>query len=170
MSALGNRSSPATAPTGRPGNRRPGALYTQQASLARDAAAQVAQGSADSTGLSIGDIDIFGGVQGYDQKVSDYIAGQVAVGTRTITASGAVQADDYLILANATTGAIVLTLPGAAANNGRVLTVKKTDAGANTVTVDGSGAETIDGAATHVLALQYDTVTVISDGTGWARQ
>lgn len=46
-------------------------------------------------------------------------------------------------------------------------TIMKTDAAAFAITVDGNGAETINGAATYVLNARYSCVTVVSDGTEW---
>jgi len=48
-------------------------------------------------------------------------------------------------------------------------TIKKTDASANAVTVDGNGAETIDGSTTVSLAAQWDFITVVSNGTNWIK-
>lgn len=59
------------------------------------------------------------------------------------------------------------TLPPAASAKWRKYTIKKTDATANTVTIDADGAETIDGAASIALGSQYESVTVQSDGTQW---
>lgn len=87
--------------------------------------------------------------------------------TRTVTAAYTAQAHDYTIRADATAAAFSVTLPPAALLSGKVLTIKKVDASANAVTVDGNGAEEIDGAATFSLAAQYDAVTVQSFGTGW---
>lgn len=87
--------------------------------------------------------------------------------TRTIAATGSVAADDYLIRCDCTAGAITVNLPAAASSAGRVLAVKKVDASANGVTLDGNGAELIDGAATLAWATQYQSYTVICDGTGW---
>lgn len=66
-----------------------------------------------------------------------------------------------------TTGAMTANLPTAAGITGRVYTVKKIDASANAVTLDGDGTETIDGAATFALATQWKSVTIISTGTNW---
>jgi hypothetical protein len=74
---------------------------------------------------------------------------------------------DRTILANASGGAFVITLPTAVGNTGLVFTVKKIDATANVVTLDGAGAETIDGAANYALTVQYESVDVVSDGVGW---
>jgi len=76
-----------------------------------------------------------------------------------------VTATDEVVLADATAGAITVNLP--TPTSGRRLNVKKIDSSANVVTVDTPGAETIDGAATFPLASQYDSVTLVSDGTDW---
>ena len=68
---------------------------------------------------------------------------------------------------NATGGAVTATLPTATSAAGKHFTIKKIDASGNAVTVDGDGAETIDGAATYSLATQYKSVTVASNGTSW---
>lgn len=74
--------------------------------------------------------------------------------------------DKVLLIGN--TAARTLTLPAAADCAGRFLTVKKTSADAFAVTLDGAGAETIDGAATFAAQdAANDVVTILSDGTGW---
>lgn len=77
--------------------------------------------------------------------------------------------DDVLVLVNATSGAVVISLYTAVSNTGKKIRVIKTDATANTVTVDPSGAETLDGALTAVLYGQYDGIGVTSTGTTWIR-
>lgn len=71
------------------------------------------------------------------------------------------------VLVDAAGAARTITLPTAASAKWRKYIIKKTDASANTVTIDGDGAETIDGAATQVLAAQYDFIEIQSDGTQW---
>lgn len=102
----------------------------------------------------------------------DRIATLEAVGavygaTRSVTATGSVAASDYAIMVDATTAAVTINLPAAASNTGRVLNVKKIDASGNAVTLDGNASETIDGATTLAIATQYQSYTVICDGTGW---
>ena len=58
-------------------------------------------------------------------------------------------------------------LPVADAKNGFEITIKKIDSSANAVTVDGNGAETIDGATTQALSVQYAAITIVCDGTEW---
>jgi hypothetical protein len=100
-------------------------------------------------------------LQAFETRIEGYF------GTRSVTATGALAVDDGLVLADATAGNITLTLPTAASASGLRIAVKKTDASINTVTIDGNGAETIDGAANRVLLTQYAVVTVMSDGTQW---
>lgn len=97
--------------------------------------------------------------------------------TVSLTPRGMVKIDDTdspytvpygktLILADATNGAITVVLPQAA--NGLTVTVKKTDASANAVTVDGDAAETIDGAATQAIATQYALLKMVPEGQNGA--
>lgn len=86
---------------------------------------------------------------------------------RSVTVSTTIVSTDYTILADATSGSIIVSLPPAATAVGRIFFVKRVNAGANNVTVDPFGAETIDGAATHVLTAQWQRVEFISNGTAW---
>lgn len=86
---------------------------------------------------------------------------------RSVTASTTVVDSDYLILADATGGAITVTLPAVSLNAGRRFNIKKTDASGNAVTIDGASSETIDGATTVAISTQYASYTVQSDGTAW---
>lgn len=90
--------------------------------------------------------------------------------TRAITgADTATIADrNYMILADATSGALAPVVPSAATvGNGFEIAYKKTDATANAVTVTRAAAETIDGATTYVLSGQNDSVCLVSNGTVW---
>lgn len=64
------------------------------------------------------------------------------------------------------TGTTTITLPTAVGIAGRKYTVKNIDA-ATTVSISANGAETIDGAPTKLLALQYQYLTILSDGANW---
>lgn len=71
-----------------------------------------------------------------------------------------------VIPCDATGGAFTVNLP-AASGVVQSISIKKTDASINAVTIDGNGAETIDGAATRLLSTQYEAVTLWSNGTNW---
>lgn len=105
---------------------------------------------------------------GHDGDVTT-MPGGVEVAVNRVSANYTMDgpANDRVILADAGAGAVTVTLIAAAGNEGRVVTIKKVDASANAVTIDGSGTETIDGAATQVLSAQYEDITVVCDGTAW---
>lgn len=112
----------------------------------------------DDLGVTKWDADPVEGTAGssgsVDEKTSAYT---VTIGDATKT-----------IAVDATSGAITITLPPAAtAGDGFEITIKKTDSSANAVTVDADGSELIDGAATYVLSLQYQSAIFRSDATGW---
>lgn len=86
---------------------------------------------------------------------------------RTISGAATLDSRDDIILANAAAGPITVTLPKAGAFKGRQFIIKKVDASANAVTVDGNGAETIDGAATQAISTQWEALLIVSDGAGW---
>lgn len=95
----------------------------------------------------------------------------VAIAPAVTTAAYAIPIISKTTPVDATAAAAVCTLPTAAscfANGvGGEFTLAKVDAGANSVTLKGSGAETISGSNTVVLALQWASVTVQSTGTSW---
>jgi len=69
-----------------------------------------------------------------------------------------------VVLADASGGAITITLHAPQAN--AIVNVKKIDSSTNPVTIDGAGAN-IDGEASIQITTQYESYTLISDGTNW---
>jgi hypothetical protein len=98
--------------------------------------------------------------------------GHLACAWRSVTSATTVLPTDALLLCDATGGAFTVTLPEARSALGLRVTIKRTNAGANAVTVSRSGTDTIDGSNTTSLASQYARVTVQAwrDGAsyGWA--
>lgn len=94
-----------------------------------------------------------------------------SVAAVTVTEDTTLDATHEKVLVDATADDVVITLPTAASafsnGVGRIYTIEKADVSVNTVTVDGNGAETVDGAATQVLTAQYESITIQSDGTAW---
>lgn len=104
-----------------------------------------------------------------ENRIATYLQGGGASrgAFRSVTTTGNVVSGDYLIIADATAGAITLTLPPAALVPGRIYAFKRINSGGNQVIVDPSGAETIDGAATHTLTPQWNALTIMSNGVAW---
>lgn len=85
----------------------------------------------------------------------------------TLSANATLDEANGTIFADATSGNLVFTLPPAANVPEKVYIVLKKDSSANTVTLDGDAAETINGQASEVLASQYDFAIIKSDGAEW---
>lgn len=104
-----------------------------------------------------------------ENRIASYLQGGGATrgAYRTVTVTGNVASGDYLLICDATGGAITMTLPPAALVAGRIYAFKRINAGANQVIVDAYGAETIDGNLTHTLTPQWNSVTIMSNGTAW---
>ena len=91
---------------------------------------------------------------------------QIGYSVTTHTASGSITTST-INLADCTAADVTLTLPAVSGLTGRFYVVKRTDASANDVIIDGAGAETIDDQATLTLSSQYDAVQLVCDGTEW---
>ncbi len=92
-----------------------------------------------------------------------------ALSIETFGATGDIADDSTLVLA--TTGGITLTLPVAATvGAGFVVYIKDRDGNAavDPVTIEGDGAETIDGNLTFPVDSNYQSVTLVSDGSNWS--
>ena len=68
-------------------------------------------------------------------------------------------------LVDATAGPVTLTVEPADPHEGLGWTFKKKDSSGNAVTI--SSASDIDGSSTYSLSSQYDSVTIVSDGSVW---
>ena len=85
-------------------------------------------------------------------------------GVSTITGAYTILTGDDVLLANSSTD-FTLTLPTAVGNTGKKYDIKNINT--NSTTIDGDGSETIDGATTQVLGTQYESITIVSDGSNW---
>ncbi len=106
----------------------------------------------------------------YDKGYFDIEHGNIQRGippskTNAVTSHYTASATDFTILADASGGAITITLPEADQVQWLLLNIKRINSGANAVTIDGE----IDGAATTILASQYKSVTIQSDGNTWMK-
>lgn len=74
--------------------------------------------------------------------------------------------DDFISI-DASLSAVTVSLPAASLMAGKSYTVKKVDSSFNTVTVDASSDETIDGALTKKLSTKDESILIVSDGESW---
>lgn len=98
---------------------------------------------------------------------ADLISRLQRLNVRAITAATTLTENDDVVTVATAGGAVTVTLPPVAGTRGKTYHIKKTDASANNLTLDGNGAETIDGAATVVWNTQWMTKQVVSTGAEW---
>jgi hypothetical protein len=101
------------------------------------------------------------------QAGNNYFAGGIRHQYNALSANTTLDASYYMANVDAAGGAITITLPTAVGIAGQTFIVRRVNSGANAVTVDGDGSETINGAATYSLTAQYQSVSIMSDGAGW---
>ncbi|MBS1513035.1 MAG: hypothetical protein JST86_19520 [Bacteroidetes bacterium] len=94
------------------------------------------------------------------------VAGSLALSVVTKTSTYTATASDYTIICN-NSSAMTVNLPAASGCSGRVYVIKKISGALLNVTIDPNASETIDGVSTRVMTLQYETVTIQSNGTSW---
>lgn len=159
-----------------------GSAFSQQIILSRGDGAVVQNNTLSSTNAQIL-IDIIGSVNG---NIASYPITNTGLtvgfflpltltnisGAAFYTKNKAFADTPYTLLSedgyvrwNAAGGNVVHNLP-ATTGNGRLVSIKKVDATANTVTITPNGADTIDGAATYVLNAQYQFVQLIDAAAG----
>jgi hypothetical protein len=104
-----------------------------------------------------------------ENRIATYLQGGGATrgAYRSVTASGNVVSGDYLIIADATAGAITMTLPTAALVPGRIYAFKRINAGAHAVIIDGYASQTIDGNLTHTMTPQWNSLVIMTNGVEW---
>lgn len=98
------------------------------------------------------------------------VMGEGAVGVVSVDDSDSaydIPSGVSLIVCDTSGGALTLNLPAASDSTGRIITVVLANAG-SAVTLDGDGAETINGNATDMdIDAANDTKTIICDGSEW---
>ncbi|HVI45386.1 MAG TPA: hypothetical protein VM802_10965 [Chitinophaga sp.] len=109
-----------------------------------------------------------GVAEGTKGNSSFQVIGSIATNLTKVTSSYAVTAGDNTILADATGGALTITLPGPGTIAGRMYTIKKIGSGGidKEVTITTSGG-TIDGSSNYIIYNDWTFVTLQTDGTDW---
>lgn len=87
--------------------------------------------------------------------------------TATKTIDYTVTGTDVVILANAASTNVTITLPLASSFPGYRFFVKRIDNSANTCQIARSGSDTIDGDTSITLTVQYLSMTLVSNGSAW---
>lgn len=101
-----------------------------------------------------------------DADVSSISEPKIAHTVVVKSSTYAVTTSDEVILVNASGGSVTVTLPTAVSNT-HVYTIKKIDTSGNTVVVNTTSLQTIDGGASATLKIQYASISLVSDGSNW---
>ncbi|HKX45466.1 MAG TPA: hypothetical protein VJP77_02075 [Planctomycetota bacterium] len=94
----------------------------------------------------------------------------IAFTIRVVAASTTLTLNDYVLSVEAPAANVTVTLPAVATvPPGRTYIIKRDATATQTVTLDGAGAETINGAATRAVgaAGTAGAAVIISDGAEW---
>lgn len=86
-----------------------------------------------------------------------------ASNVRSISADTTLDDTYSVVLVSGTT---IITLPTSVGRSSKQFLIKKTDA-SNTITINTTSSQTIDGQTSRSLSNQYDSLVLLSDGTNW---
>jgi hypothetical protein len=96
---------------------------------------------------------------------ADAAGGPISISTKT--ANYGVLTSDCFLRANCVSTSVTFALPAAASVTGRIFYFKKIDNTTNGMVIQANGSELIDGANSQMTITQYETFSIISNGTSW---
>jgi len=87
--------------------------------------------------------------------------------TRSPSEDYAATEDDEVLLCDASGSQMTISIPAADAVPGKFYYIKKIDSSNNAIIIDPDGTETLDDQETISIAVQYECLKIVSDGTEW---
>lgn len=102
------------------------------------------------------------------QDLRDFLLS--AYGSReanTIAIDTTITTDYDIVLVNANSGQVNVTLPAASTNSLKTFLIKKIDTSSNLVKVTPAGSDTIDSESSFWMFVPQQCVEIVSDGTNW---
>ncbi len=94
---------------------------------------------------------------------ADAAGGPIAISRKT--GNYTVMLGDNFLLADCTSGAITFTLPPSSTATGRIFYFKKIDSTANAMVIMANGSELIDSSNTQMSVVQFETFSLVCDGS-----
>ena len=108
------------------------------------------------------------GLLWYDTTASGITSSGVVMAIKTITVNTTVELSDTVIRCNASSGAILVTLPTTVGNSGQTYYIKKVDSSGNIVTISGNSiSESVELATTAIITIQGESLTLVGDSLNW---
>lgn len=99
--------------------------------------------------------------------VKDYVDSATSVGISVATKTGnhTITTADDVILADTSSGNVTITLPDADGIT-KMFTIKKI-ASENTLNINTTDSQTIDGSTSVAITVRYESISVVSDNSNW---
>jgi hypothetical protein len=92
----------------------------------------------------------------------------VQTNLKTVTTNYSVLTTDSFLILNAASAPFTVSLPLAVNLEGTILTLKKINTSANSVTIQSQSLQTIDGSSSaYIMTSQYSLLRLASDGNNW---
>ena len=91
----------------------------------------------------------------------------LAITTDPITGDYTATSEDRIILVDASSSTVTITLPPTTSSEGKDFFIKKIDSSENSVNIDGNESEEIDGWDIIIMLTQNECIHVVCDGTNW---
>jgi hypothetical protein len=98
---------------------------------------------------------------------ADAIGQLVTISIQNGPATITVSSGNLFYRANCASGAVTYNLPAAAVSTGNVFIFKKVDSSYNDMNVVAAGSDKIDGFSSITTNVQYESFSLVSDGTTW---
>ena len=102
-----------------------------------------------------------------DSSIEALLGTGLATAVATLSSNTTLDTSHHVILVDATSAEVTLTLPNATTTSARQYMIKKKDSSSNAVVVSASNSQTIDGQASTSFNTQYEAIMVVSDGSNW---
>lgn len=123
----------------------------------------VSTNSAVLSKLAIGStgniLKVAGGLPSWGSAATTAAVSSVKTSDYTVTSN------DDVLLVSPTSGTVILSLPLASANSGKVYHVERVAIGSQIARVSAASGDTIDESATFLLPTRSDAVSIVSDGS-----
>lgn len=97
----------------------------------------------------------------------DAIPPDALVAPTSVSTDYTATTDDEVLLVDGSGASLTIRLFDATASSGDKILIKKIDSSTNSITIDGSSSQTIDGDTTTTLNTQYESLNLLSDGSNW---
>lgn len=102
-----------------------------------------------------------------DNTVQYTAARQIKKLYKTVSSDYTLSLNDEVIFADCTSSEVILNMPPASGNDGKVFDIKRKAGGEFICNIQASGSEYIDGRSEISLFYDYEAVTLISDNSEW---